>query len=103
LDFERSRQQLAQLRTDFTALHDCESKFEASLTAEQKSKVQPELKRLASLWDHLQEDAQSLDLELQKSYPTRWHVARDATDMQKEIRNWRKLHDQAARTVGVDS
>lgn len=103
LDFERSRQQLAQLGSDFTALHDCESQFEASLTAEQESKVQPQLKRLASLWDHLQKDAQSLDLELQKGYPSRWHVTRDANDMEQEIQNWRKLHSQVARTVGADS
>ena len=102
LDFERSRQELAQLRDDFASLHDCESKFEASLTARQKSKVEPQLQRLASLWNHLQKDAQSLDLELQKGYPTRWHVARDATDMEKEIRNWRKLHIQVAGAVGAD-
>ncbi len=103
LDFEHSRRELAQLRDDFASLQDCESEFEASLTAEQKSKVQPQLQRLASLWDHLQKDAQSLDLELQKGYPTRWHVARDATDMQRETRKWRQLHDQVARTVGAGS
>lgn len=103
LDFERSRQRLAQLRSDLTALHDCESQFEASLTAKQKSKVQRQLKRLASLLDHLQKDAQSLDVELQNGYPTRWHVARDATDMQKEIRVWRKLYDQVAKIVTATS
>jgi hypothetical protein len=103
LDFERSREELAQLRDDFTSLHDCESKFEASLTAKQKIKVEPQLRRLASLWNHLQKDAQSLDLELQKGYPTRWHVAHDATDMQRETSKWRRLHDQVARTVGAGS
>jgi hypothetical protein len=99
LDFERSRQQLAQLRDDFGSLRDCESQFEASLSVEQKRKAQRHIERLAGLWDHLQKDARSLDLELRKGYPTRWHVARDATDMQKEIRNWRRLHDQVFKIV----
>ena len=102
LDFEQSRQLLDQLRRDLTALGDSEADFEASLTSEQKSKVQAELKSLQELWQHLESDAQSLDLELREGYPTRWHVARDASDMQKEIRNWRKLHQQVATAVGAN-
>jgi hypothetical protein len=101
LDFERSRQQLAQLRRDFTSLHDCESEFEASLTPEQKSKVKAKLNQLAALCQHLDRDAESLDLELRKGYPTRWHVARDASDMQKETYRWRTLHDQVANAIGA--
>jgi hypothetical protein len=99
LGFERSRQQLGQLRRDFTALRDIESEFEASLTLEQKSKVKTELTLLSRLEKHLEKDAASLDLELRKGYPTRWHVARDASDMRTEVRRWRKLHDQTAERV----
>jgi len=103
LDFERSRQQLARLRADFTSLHGCETEFEASLTAEQKAKAKAEIAQLASLRFHLEKDAQSLDTELRKGYPTRWHVARDASDMQNETCRWRKLHDQVAKIVGINS
>jgi hypothetical protein len=103
LDFERSRQQLHQLQRDFTSLHVSESEFETSLTSEQKSKVKAKLTVLGDLWEHLYKDAQSLDAELRKGYPTRWHVARDAADMQKEIHRWRKTHDQIAKTLGINS
>ena len=102
LDFERSRQQLGQLRRDFADLRDRESEFEASLTAEQNSRVQTSLARLSHLNAHLEKDAQSLDDELQKGYPTRWHVARDASDMQSETRRWKNLHDQAAKMLGLN-
>jgi hypothetical protein len=102
LDFERSRQQLDQLRRDFRSLRDSESEFEERLTLEPTAKVKAQLTQIATLWEHLDRDAQSLDLELRKSYPTRWHVSRDASDMQKEIRSWRKLHDQVANTVGAN-
>ena len=49
LDFEQSRQQLNQVRRDLTALWDCEADFEASLTSEQKSNVQAELKSVQEL------------------------------------------------------
>ncbi|MFI5116535.1 MAG: hypothetical protein ACHP8B_07525 [Terriglobales bacterium] len=102
LDFEESRRHLDQLRRDFTALRDNEAAFEASLTSEQEANVRSQLKRLHELSQHLESDAQSLDLELRKGYPTRWHVARDVSDMHKEIRNWRKLHQQVASAVGAD-
>jgi hypothetical protein len=94
LNFEKSRRQLDQLRRDLVKLHDAEAQFEASLDSKQKSKVGPQLESLEALWQHLDSDARSLDSELQTAYPTRWHVARDALDMRKEIRRWNKLHGQ---------
>jgi hypothetical protein len=99
LGFERSRRELDELRRDFAALRDSESEFEASLTPKQESKVKTKLAQLRTLEEHLEKDAQSLDLELQKGCATRWHVARDTSDMQTEIHRWKQLHDQVAKKV----
>ena len=95
-DFEKSRQLLDQVRHDLTELRGTEVEFEASLNSEQQAKAQPLIKSLQGLLKHLESDAQSLDSELLKGYPTRWHVARDAFDMQKEIHRWNELHNQVA-------
>ncbi len=101
LNFEKSRQRLDQLRRDLDELRTAEDAFVASLNPEQKSKLRSQLESLQTLWVHLESDAQSLDSELRKGYPTRWHVARDAFDMQKEIRHWNKLHDEVAARLGL--
>lgn len=99
LGFERSRQQLGRLRSDLDVLRNTEAEFEASLTVEQKSRAQSRLSSIQKLLQHLDSDTQSLDLELRKGYPTRWHVRRDALDMQKELGYWRKLHDNIAAAL----
>ena len=96
LDLEKSRLFLDQLRRDLAGLHDAEARFEASLNSEQKSKVQSDLESMETLWRHLESDAQSLEVELRHEYPARWHVARDAFDMQREIRRWNTLQHQVA-------
>ena len=96
LDYEKSRLLLDRLRRDLADLHHAEARFEASLSSEQESKVRSHLDSMETLWRHLESDAQSLEAELRNEYPTRWHVARDAFDMQHEIRRWNKLHHQAA-------
>ncbi len=101
LDFERSRRQVAQLRSDFTALHDADLRFDATLTSAERKKLELQRKSIQEMWSHLDSDADSLDAELRKGYPTRWHVARDASDMEKEIRRWKRLHEQIARQVGA--
>jgi hypothetical protein len=42
---------------------------------------------------YLERDVGSLEDELRKGYPKRWHVAHDVLDMQKEIQRWRRLHE----------
>jgi hypothetical protein len=93
LDFEKSRQQLGQFRHDLTELNEAEIAFEASLNSSQRTKIGPLLNTLRALWKHLEGDAMSLDSELRKGYPTRWHVARDSSDMQAETR---RLQDKVA-------
>jgi hypothetical protein len=99
LGLERSRQQLGRLRSDLDVLRNTEAKFEASLTVEQKSRVQSRLSSIQKLLQHLDIDTQSLDLELREGYPTRWHVRRDALDMQKEMGYWIKLHAKIAAAL----
>jgi hypothetical protein len=101
LDFEKSRKQLGQVRRDLIALGKSEAEFEASLDSGQKSRVQSSLNALKALLRHLESDAQSLDSELREGYPTRWHVARDSFDMQKEIRLWNRLHDKVAAKLNL--
>lgn len=101
-DAERSRKHLHGLQRNVTALRDCEDEFEAYLTAEQRFKVRTELKLVQRLWQRLEGNVQSLDLELQKRYPARWHVAQDVSDMQKEIRKWSKLHEHITTEVGAN-
>lgn len=93
LDAEHSLQQLNELRRLLAVLRECEAAFEKSLTPDQISKYQTQIRGMNRLSQHLERDTQSLDDELRKGHPRRWHVANDARDMQKEIRHWRKLHD----------
>lgn len=93
LDAERSLQQLDKLRQDLTALRECEATFEASLSASQPAPNATAIRAMAQLSQHLERDVQSLDDELRKGHPRRWHVAHDAQDMQKEIQSWRRLHE----------
>lgn len=87
LDAERSLQQLSELRLGLTALRECETAIEGSLTPDQISKHQTQFRAMNQLSQHLERDAQSLDDELRKGHPRRWHVANDALDMQKEIQH----------------
>ena len=91
-----SRDSIISHRRDLIDLHRAETEFEGSLDSEQAIEVQAQLESLESQWRHLESDAQSLALELRNEYPTRWHIARDAFDMQKEIQHWCKLHNQVA-------
>jgi len=68
--------------------------FERDLTPEQISKYQNQIGAMNQLSQHLERDAQSLDDELWRGHPRRWHVANDATDMRNEIRRWRELNKQ---------
>ena len=94
LDAQQSLHQLNELGRGLTALKECEAEFEASLAPSQSTKYQPQLHGMAALSQHLERDVQSLDDELRKGHPRRWHVAHDALDMQKEIQHWRRLHDR---------
>ena len=102
LDAERSRKHLDELQLNIAAIRGCEDKFEASLTPEQESRLEAELKVVQQLEQSLKSDAQSLDLELRKKYPARWHVAQDLSHIQAEIRKWRKLHEHVATEVGAN-
>jgi hypothetical protein len=93
LNAQRSLHQLNELGRGLTALKECEAEFEASLAPSQATKYQPQLHGMAGLSQHLERDVQSLDDELRKGHPRRWHVAHDALDMQKEIQHWRRLHN----------
>jgi len=103
LDADRSLQQLDELRRDLIALKESEGAFEASLTPEQVSEFQTQVHRMNQLSRHLERDVDTLDNELTKGYPRRWHVANDAMDMQKEIHRWRRLHEQIAAKIGKAS
>jgi hypothetical protein len=93
LDAERSLQQLDRLRQDLIAVRHCEAAFEATLAATQLAMYATQVRAMTQLTQHLERDVQSLDDELRKGHPRRWHVARDAQDMQKEIQHWKTLHE----------
>ena len=97
LNAEQSREHLDVLGHALNVLRDNEALFEASLTPEQKTKFASQFQSIHEILQHILGDAQSLDDELQKGYPTRWHVAHDISDLQDEIRRLRKLHEQIAR------
>lgn len=101
LDSERSREHLDELLRDLKAFRDADVAFEASLSPEQRSKFNSHFTATYELFQHLERDAQSLDDELRKGYPTRWHVANDVSDMRKEIHHWRKLHQRLADDLGL--
>lgn len=101
LDSERSREHLDELLRDLKAFRDADIAFEASLLPEQKSKFNSHFTATHELFQHLERDAQSLDNELRKAYPTRWHVANDVSDMRMEIHRWRKLHRRLADDLGL--
>jgi hypothetical protein len=100
--FERSRRDLTRLRGALAALRDQEARFDATLDPVQRATVESLLESMQALWHHLEADAASLDGELRKGYPTRWHVGRDSSDMAAELRRWKTLHQQVATAVGVN-
>lgn len=93
LDADRSLQQLDELRQDLVALKECETTFERSLRPSQLAKSRAQIRAMNELSQHLERDVGSLEDELRKGHPRRWHVAHDAVDMQKEIQRWRRLHE----------
>ncbi len=101
LGFERSRKHLDKLRRDLKAFREADDAFEGSLSPEQKSKFKSHMIATRELFQHLERDAQSLDNELRKGYPTRWRVANAATNMREEIHHWRKLHQRLAKDLGL--
>ena len=103
LDAERSRAQLYSLRGDLKAFWEAEVAFESGMLLEQRSKFNSQFVSIQDLFQHLEGDAESLDTELRKGYPSRWHVANDVSDMQKEIKRWRRLHRQIAEALGLAS
>jgi hypothetical protein len=103
LDSARSREHLDDLRRDLKAFRDADVAFEENLSPEQRSKFNSHITATRELFQHLECDAQSLDHELRKGYPTRWHVANDVSDMRKEINHWRKLHRRIAEHLGISA
>lgn len=101
LDSQWSREHFDELRRDLRAFWDAEAAFEASLSPEQKSKLNSQFTAIHQLFHHLDRDAQSLDDELRKGYPTRWHVENDASDIRKEIHRWRKLDQRIAEELDL--
>lgn len=71
LDSERSRKQLGGLRQDLKDSWDAEAALEASLPATKRSRLNSQFVLIHKLFEHLERDAQSLDTELKKGYPTR--------------------------------
>ncbi len=101
LDAEQSRKDLGGFRRDLKAFWDAEAAFEASFSPDQKSKLNSQFTAIYELFQHIDRDAQSLDDELRKGYPRRWHVANDVSDMRKEINRWKKLHQRLAAEAGI--
>jgi len=101
LDSERSCDQLDGLRRDLKAFWDAEAAFEAGLLPEQRAKLDSQFVAIHELFQHLEQDAESLNTELRKGYPTRWHVANDVSDMGREINGWKKLHQRIAKDLGL--
>jgi hypothetical protein len=101
LDAKQSLEQLSELQRDLSALKESETAFEASLTPQQLSEFQTQVRRIHQLTRHLEHDVESLDNELRQGYPRRWHVAHDALDMQTEIHRWIKLHEHLAAKTGA--
>jgi hypothetical protein len=96
LNADDSGKRLGQLQNDLGDFWRPEEAFEQSLPMESAEKVQSQLRAIHQLFQHLQADAKSLEKELEKGMPARWHVANDVSDMQKEIRRWRKLNQKLA-------
>jgi hypothetical protein len=101
LDAQQSLQQLSQLRQDLSALKASEAAFEASLSPQQLSRHDAQVRQIHQLIRHLEHDGDSLHDELANGSPRRWHVAHDALDMRTEIRRWVRLHNQLAASVGA--
>lgn len=99
--FERSRQQLDEFRRDLKAFRNADLAFEGSLSPQQRLKFASHLAATKELFDDLERDAQSIDNELRKGYPRRWHVADDVSGMRKEIQRWRRLHQRLAEELGI--
>lgn len=97
---EQSREHLVVFGRALDALRAIETSFEASLTPDQESKFAPQFQTIRETLQHVSEDVRSLDEELQKGYPERWHVTHDVLDMQSEIHRLRKVHEQISKANG---
>jgi len=99
LDAQQSLQHLSVLRSDLNILKDDEGAFEASLASVQASEFHDQMVATNELIRHVEQDLASLEDELRKGSPRRWHVARDALDMKKEIHKLKKLYGQIASSI----
>lgn len=101
LNADDSRKRLGQLQKDLEDFWHAEEAFEQSIPMESAQRGQSQFQAIHELFQHLHADGQSLEEELEKGTPTRWHVAKDVSDMQKEIQRWRKLHNELAAELGL--
>lgn len=95
------RRRIDEFGGDLAALKKRQIEFERSLTAEQKSSFDAQLRRIHGLSDDIQRDFQSLQKELHNGSSTRWHVDADTWHMYKELGQWKKLNRGIAIAAGI--
>jgi len=96
-DNEEYQTQLDQLRSAVSTLSQNQLAFEASLTPEQVSTFDPELRAIHQLESQVENHIQSLDGELRDRQAAKWQVAEDTTALPGLIKSWRRLDQKIAR------
>jgi hypothetical protein len=100
-DSGRTRQDLGKFKLALDALKERQTAFEATLTPGERSRFGSGLRRIHGLSQDIPRDFQSLQDELRKGYPTRWHVEADTWHMYKELIRWEKLDQGIAKAAGI--
>jgi hypothetical protein len=100
-DNEEYQTQLDQLRSAVSTLSQNQSAFEASLTPEQVSTFDRELRAIHQLETQVENHIQNLDGELRDRQAAKWRVAEDTTAFPSIAKKWRRLDQTIARQIGL--
>jgi len=100
-DSDKYQRQIDQLRSAVSSLSQNQSTFEASLTPQQISTFDPELRAIHQLETQMNSHVQSLDSALQNRQAAKWRVSEDTTAFPSLAKKWRRLDQTIARQIGI--
>ena len=98
---EEFRQQHAQLRNDIQTMQQEHDRFAQGLSEEQRAAVQDRIRRMDQARDRLHTQSQQMDQEMSQANPDAQHIATQAREMEKAMKEWQKQYRSLGSEIGI--
>lgn len=98
---EEFRQQHAQLRNDIQTMQQDHDRFAQGLSEEQRAAVQDRIRRMDQARDRLHTQSQQMDQEMSRANPDAQHIATQAREMEKAMKEWQKQYRSLGSEIGI--